>query len=333
MGAITQTGIAQEYIDRFPKFPSMSIARKIARDHPMRFTIEQARCVVRRARGNMGEHNRNKTADKSKFRPPQKSGDPFGQIPRPKSEYRKTWGAVKINVNKALVLSDIQIPFHDRDALTLALRHGLDKGCDSVILNGDICDFFRLSYFRKDITVVEFREELDIIKRTLAAIRDIFPDAQIYFKDGNHEERLESYLQVRAPELLGIPDFTIRHVLRLDDLGMKHIGDKRPLKIDHLYIIHGHEFAHSTYNPVNPARGYFLQAKTICLGAHHHQTSEHTETDLEQKVTSVWSTGCLCNLHPKWMPINKWNHGFAVVDVARKRFCVDNLKIIKGQVF
>ena len=329
--------IAREYIDKFPDFPSQSIARKIAEDHPVRFTLENARSIVRYVRGTIGAKCKasiKSEEDMSYLREAQKSGNPFGQIPEPLSEYSEEWGAVEIKVKKSLVLADVHVPFHDKEALTLALRHGLDVGCDSVIFNGDFCDFFRLSYFKKDVTVVQFKEEIDIVIQTLKAIRGIFgPDVAIYYKEGNHEERLESYLQVRAPDLLGVADFTINKILHLDDMGIQYIGEKRPIKVDHLYIIHGHEFVHSSYNPVNPARGYFLKARTICLGAHYHQTSEHTENSLDGNVTSVWSTGCLCGLHPKYMPINKWNHGFAVVDMSRDSFCVDNLKIIKGKVF
>ena len=334
----TNVGIARNYIDEFSGFPSKSIARKMAVDNPTRFTTEQARNAIRYARGAMGDNHRKRKWVKTEvgegyIRPPQEPGDPFGKIPEPLSEYEEEWGPVEIKVKKSLVLSDIHVPFHDKEALILAIRHGLDVGCDSIIFNGDFCDFFRLSYFRKDITVVQFREELDIVRQTLKAICDIFGDGKIYLKEGNHEERLESYLQVRAPDLLGVKDFKIKNILKLDDLGIQYIGDKRPIKIDHLYIIHGHEFVYSSYNPVNPARGYFLRAKTICLGAHYHQTSEHTETALDGNVTSVWSTGCLSALHPKYMPINKWNHGFAVVDMSKDSFCVDNLKIIKGRVF
>jgi len=328
--------IARNYIDMFQGFPSQSIARKMAADNPARFTIEQARDSVRDARGLKGKDRRARVKsekNKSYLLDVQKPGDPFGKLPEPLSEYTEEWGAVEISFKKALLLNDVHVPFHDLEALTLALRHGKDVGCDCIIIGGDFCDFFRLSYFRKDITVVNFREELDIIRKTLKAIREIFgPDVEIYFKDGNHEERLESYLQVRAPDLLGEKDFEINKVLRLDDLGIQYIGEKRPIKADHLYIIHGHEFASSSYNPVNPARGYYLRAKTICIGGHYHQTSEHTETALDGKVTSVWSTGCLCYLHPKYRPINSWNHGFAVVDMSKDRFCVDNLKIIKGRV-
>jgi len=326
--------IARDYIDKFPGFPTQSIARKIALDYPARFNVEQARNAVRSARGVGGLGRKyDSERNKSYYRDSQEPGDPFGNIPEPLSEYKETWGAVEIDVKKSLVLSDIHVPFHDKESLILALKHGIDVGCDSIILNGDFCDFFRLSKFRKDVTVIQFKEEIDIVIETLRAIREIFGDGAIYFKEGNHEERLESYLQVRAPELLGIAEFSLREILKLNDLGIKYIGEKRPIKIDHLYIIHGHEFVYSSYNPVNPARGYFLRARTICLGAHYHQTSEHTETALDGKVTSVWSTGCLSDLHPKYMPINKWNHGFAVVDMSKDSFCVDNLKIINGTVF
>jgi len=37
----------------------------------------------------------------------------------------------------------------------------------------------------------------------------------------------------------------------------------------------------------------------------------HTEMTIERKQISSWSIGCLCGLAPQFMPVNKWNHGFA----------------------
>jgi hypothetical protein len=50
------------------------------------------------------------------------------------------------------------------------------------------------------------------------------------------------------------------------------------------------------------------------------------------KITTTWSTGCLCELHPEYMPINKWNLGFAIVDMADDMFDVRNKRISKGKV-
>ena len=315
--------IAEQYLDKFPNTPTQSIARKMAKDKPMLFTLEQARSCVRYVRGNSGKFNRKYASTKEHFRPNQSPGDYFGKIPEGIKEFDEEWGEVPVTINKAIALADIHVPFHDKQALEIALNHGRDQGCTDVILNGDFNDFFSLSYFKRDVTTTWFKEELEISRSILSAIRGLFPDGKIVFQPGNHGERLESYLMCRAPELLGIQEFDIRTLLHLDDLGIQYVGDKRPLKIDHLYVIHGHEFEGSTYNPVNPARGYFLRAKTICIGGHYHQTSEHTEMGLDGKLISVWSVGCLCQLHPKYRPINKWNHGFATSRSASTRIRVN----------
>jgi len=41
----------------------------------------------------------------------------------------------------------------------------------------------------------------------------------------------------------------------------------------------------------------------------------------------------LCELHPLYMPINKWSHGFAIqTTMPDGDFEVDNKKIIDGRV-
>jgi hypothetical protein len=33
------------------------------------------------------------------------------------------------------------------------------------------------------------------------------------------------------------------------------------------------------------------------------------------EITTTWSIGCLSELHPAYCPLNKWNHGCAIVDL------------------
>ena len=88
-----------------------------------------------------------------------------------------------------------------------------------------------------------------------------------------------------------------------------------------------------TFSPVNIARGLFLKAKVSAMQGHNHQTSEHTETDMNGRITTTWSVGCLSELHPMYMPLNKWNHGFAFVEVQPDGdFQVQNKRIHKGEV-
>jgi hypothetical protein len=68
------------------------------------------------------------------------------------------------------------------------------------------------------------------------------------------------------------------------------------------------------------------------MQGHNHQTSEHTESNMNGEITTTFSLGCLCELHPAYLPINKWNHGFALVDIDGKEFHVRNYRIHKGKV-
>jgi hypothetical protein len=49
--------------------------------------------------------------------------------------------------------------------------------------------------------------------------------------------------------------------------------------------------------------------------------------------TFCWSTGCLCDLTPRYAVINRWNHGAAIVTVhADGEFDVHNFRIAGGKV-
>jgi len=119
----------------------------------------------------------------------------------------------------------------------------------------------------------------------------------------------------------------------LDELNITFIPDKQIIHAGKLTILHGHELGASVFSPVNIARGLFLRAKDSALCGHHHQASEHTEPNINGKITTCWSVACLCELHPDYMPINKHHHGFAHVRVLDTgEFEVSNYRIVNGKI-
>ena len=104
------------------------------------------------------------------------------------------------------------------------------------------------------------------------------------------------------------------------------------MKAGSLNIIHGHEFSSGFFSPVNIARGLFLRGKVSAMQGHNNSSSEHTESDMNGKITTTWSLGCLCELHPAYLPLNKWNLGCAVVDIDGENFDVRNKRIYKGKI-
>lgn len=319
-------------LQKFPKASSKTLARMAYKQNPTLWPgLEAARNTARRIRGASGK---DRTTVVGFTRPKQKSGDPFGKLPEPAKSLFE-WKAVDVpGPVGALILADMHIPYHDPAALRAALHWGRGRGAEVVVLNGDVADFFSVSHWEKDPRERNFAAEIQAVREFLAVVRAVFPRARVLYKLGNHEERYIRYMWLKAPELLGVGDFDIASVLRFKDYGIELVDNCCVIKVGPLNVLHGHEYKFAISNPVNPARGLFLRGKVHAVCGHFHQSSQHSEKNLEQKVVSTWSTGCLCNLNPYYQPINNWNHGFLYADVNRGgSFQVKNLRIVDGKVY
>ena len=326
----------REVIAEMPDAPTKTIARVAYKRAPEMFTdLETARSLARRIRGATGKRNRAVLDDRSMIRPPQPPGNVFPLLPEPKSEWDAEWCAFELEFPaRVLILADAHIPYHDKGALETAIKTGKDRGCDTVLLNGDTADFFSISQWEKDPRRRDFPAEVESVKQFLGYIRGAFPNARLLYKVGNHEERFVRYMELKAPELLGVKNFELPEVLGLNAVDATYITDMRPIKAGKLFVIHGHEYRFNISNPVNPARGFFLRAKTHVLGSHLHQSSQHSAKALDGTVISTFSTGCLCSLNPRYRPLNDWNWGFAILSVDKGgAFDVDNLRVIGGRAY
>jgi predicted phosphodiesterase len=236
---------------------------------------------------------------------------------------------------KALVLSDIHLPFHDMEALMLAIDYGKQMSVDSVYLNGDVLDFYDISRFLKEKINVSAADEREYFYAFITMLKNEL-NVPIFYKLGNHEERWEHYIMRNAPAFADFEDFSFKSVFKLDELGVQYISSRQKVYMGKLIVIHGHEAGDSFFSPVNPARGAFLKYKTSTLSGHNHQTSSHFESNLHGENIGCYSTGCLCALNPDYRPFayTKWNHGFAIVEVEDDgNYNVDNYRIKNGKVY
>jgi predicted phosphodiesterase len=334
---MTKTQAAEAIVRAYPGYPSRTLARFAVEATPGLFRdVEDARKIIRTLRGALGKAARG--ARKDLRREHGSPSDGIYPMPDPISDKTTEWKVRKFEFDECLLFSDVHVPFHD-PALEVALAYGRTRKPDLIVLNGDIVDFYNASFFDKDPRR-RFRlaTEVEYLKALLEHLRDRFPKARIVYKEGNHEERFARMVWKDAPELASVltPDGTpctdLRLILGLDNFRIEHIGNKQPILLgEHLYVLHGHEFRAPMTNPVNPARGLFLRTKTNAICGDMHQTSHHSEAGMEH-VISCWSVGCLCNLRPSYMPLNKWNHGFAMIQSHRGNWSVENHKIINGKV-
>jgi len=322
--------ITAEICSKFPDAPSHSLASKLFTEYPEAFdSQESARNYVRTVRGKIGKRSRVSNSQKELIDTAQRPSNPYAL---PKS-YSKKRRHVELKGNKFLILSDVHLPYQDNEALECAIAEGLKQGCDAIILNGDALDCHMISDFVKDPRKRKFKDELYSIRQFLASLRNTFPTAHIYYKEGNHEERYWRYMRIKAPELFDIDAFDFPTLTHCDKHDVKWIDGKSKLNIGKLSIFHGHEFGKQFLPSVNVARGLFMKTKVSALCGHHHQTAEHNERDANGKFITCWGVGCLSELSPDYNPYSKYNHGFAIVEKgANGSFSVHNYRIHEGKI-
>ena len=322
--------IVTSYLDKHPAMATNTLAKLIYAEHSLDFkSLESTRMSIRYARG---ETNKSKGIKKyNRTEEERKKSQAWNKLPQSDYKEQEPYIMPKGN-NRILILSDIHLPYHDVEALSIALEWGYEQKPNAIILNGDTMDMYQASRFIKDRRLRDLAGEIEMTRDFLRQLREEF-DCPVYFKIGNHEARWENYLKTVAPELLGIADFELKSILRFGELGVTEIKDKQIIKAGNLTIMHGHEFGQSVFSPVNVARGLYVRAKANAIIGHHHATSEHSEKDLAGNVVTTWSMGTLAGLMPEYMPYNKWNHGCAFVTTFDNGdFEVKNMRIINGKV-
>lgn len=237
------------------------------------------------------------------------------------------------HLKNILVLSDIHLPYYDKEAVLTAIEFGINQNVDTIYLNGDIVDFNSVSRWQTSPNERDLMNEVKISRLFFKYLRNVFPTQTIIWKLGNHEERWESFLSSKASEIFNLDVLYLGKLFQVDELGIELVDGKTIAHFGNLTVVHGHELPRGIGSPVNPARGLYMKAKESALCGHHHQTSEHTEKSINGKIVSCWTTGCLSDLRPSYSTVNKYNHGFAHVQLDNEQFEVRNYKIINNKIY
>jgi predicted phosphodiesterase len=328
-----KSAIVKPYLEKFPDHGDLTLAKLIYKDHSLSFTnVEAARDSVRYYRGHLGKAKRGDLKDKSLVKPVTHNTNPY-KLPDSEEKIREPFILPKA-CNNILLISDLHIPYHSINAITAALDYGKKEEVNTVVINGDLMDFYGCSRFERDPRKRSVKFEFDSTKAFIVTLRHTFPNAQIYWLKGNHDIRYEHYLMAKAPEIFDDPYFSLEERLKLNEERVHLIGDKTILKAGKLSVHHGHLFFRGFMAPVNSARGLFLKAKQSMLCSHVHKVSEHSEVTLGGELITCWSTGCLAELSPDYSPFsNNYSHGFAHIKTDNSgNYSVSNYRIYKGKI-
>jgi len=223
------------------------------------------------------------------------------------------------------ILCDIHLGFHDITAIKTAIQYISKQNVENIVLNGDTLDAHSLSRWRKSRNDIDLLSEIALAKYFLTNLEGTFPKAKIFFKIGNHEDRLESYIAENAAAFEGLLSW--KELLELDKRGIELVGSNQIIECNGTWIAHGHELKISGGR--NPAST--LLAKTlsnVCIG-HLHRTSTAYDITLEREPKRADVIGTLSKLQRAYNPYSKSNHGFAILQSDGQ---MRNIKIQNGRI-
>jgi predicted phosphodiesterase len=320
--------IVKEVLGRFPDAPILTLAKKLHKENPKVYkNIEHARGIIRAYKG---QHRREDYRDKAHFKEKTFNYNPF-KLPESRSTPREVF-KLPTSVKKVLLMGDVHFPYQDNQALTAALLDAKKENVDCIFINGDLLDFYAVSFHEKDPRKMDLKGELEIGREFFKNLRANFPKTLIYYIPGNHEYRIERYLRVKAPELLDLDEFRIDVLLQLAAHKINFITHGTKVYFGKLMVEHGDKMRGT--GGVNPARTLFLRLKRHAACSHFHRTSENTAKVYDGDSVVTYSIGCLCELEPGYLEVNEHNHGHGIVEMHKDGFfAFRNKKIINGKVY
>ena len=241
------------------------------------------------------------------------------------------------------VFSDLQIPYHNRKALSIAVSRCKDyldscsfKGETYCTIIGDFMDNKPLmgkdKQRRPTLQTDELKElDLEFIEaaKILEEIEKVLPKGCVkVFLKGNHEDR--------ADKIIEKPDgiYWKRHLDIDDRLGLTARGWKvfkynESWKLGHLHYTHGAFFG--KHHAWQHAQHW---CKNVMYG-HTHQIQVFTMSSPVRELP-VWSgsIGCLADVSPEWHrnKPNSHEHAFAEVSYIGEDFFPVIHRIIKGKL-
>jgi predicted phosphodiesterase len=325
----SNTNIILDYLEKFPNAPSRTLAKKIYNENSAFFTdAENVYFRVRYYRGQSGSTNRNKLKN-TKFQKKLKVKVMIQKLQLPES-HTKTRNSFTFptGCKKLGVFGDVHIPYHDNTALEVMFKKFEEEKVDSIFINGDLLDFYQLSFHEKDPREVHFKGEIEAGKEFLAYIRNRFPDIPIYYITGNHENRFERYLRIKASELLDIDECRLDVILHVAEYRIEYLPFRSKVVFGDYTIEHGDKIPGA--GGVVPARTLLMKLKSNSIVNHFHKSSESSQRIYgagEPTNIRAYSLGCMCDLAPEYMEINEWNHGFCIMSKIKDKVSVSNYKI------
>lgn len=239
----------------------------------------------------------------------------------------------QVKATRALILSDVHIPYHDHGALAVAMEFAKDYRPDVIVLNGDILDGHNVSsHPREKHGVITFEDELAECRQFLRVLRHQHPKAVIYYTMGNHEDRLQRFLTNQAADLSSLPELSLDVLLDMAALSIQFVDARQKVKVGPVEVFHGTIIRK---DGGNSARATMMKRGGSVLMGHTHRLAVVRHTNKHGVAVAV-ENGHLSDADPTWTQDPDWQHGFTTIEAAcdqaqvRQHLIVGGVLVVDG---
>jgi len=231
-------------------------------------------------------------------------------------------------VETHVLLADQHIPFHDKRAVAVAHKIAEAARPDVVWLMGDLLDFAPLSRFRdSDMYQHTVQDELDLAADYLSNLRGRVPNAKLKWILGNHDYRLDKYVQ--GGKLRSLRNLNLAKELHTQDLGIEFARPR-------CYLAHGQfVLKHGSRWGIEATKAELRDEGCSGASAHNHRAGLASHRVPGKKPNYWHSVPCLCTLEPEWKKkdatASPWQHGLGVLRTESSLWDIDLIHIHKGK--
>lgn len=248
-----------------------------------------------------------------------------------KDVIRATPDTFEADGERALILADVHIPFQDKLCVDAIMEYGLEYKPTTIIIDGDLIDFYQISRFVKNPQKKSTSTEIEETKKFLTEMRHNFPDAKILYKSGNHEDRLEHYICQSATQIYDLVSDLLPVKLNLAGLNIQYLTE--PFAVGKLWVLHGHEKPGGSYNPEYVCNVMWKYIHDHFIVGHFHRKQQKTFKNISGHTFWTGSLG-YCAGAMDYAILNQWTQGFCTVDFSRDgNFRAYNHEISDGEIF
>lgn len=139
---------------------------------------------------------------------------------------------------RVLVIPDCHHPFVDYKAWGVMLRAAASWKPDIVLVLGDFCDFYAVSFHDKDPKRIQnLKWELEQVNAAMDQLDAIGANEKIFLA-GNHEFRFDRFLAASAPQLADLPGLSVPEMLRLEERGWKFVPYRKSHQLGKVHFTH-----------------------------------------------------------------------------------------------